>query len=177
IIGGITLAIIWSVWAFPREARTELIESGQMIQAATVTLLLSIVMVLALALVLHEQAVGTLLGGLAGYILSQGVGRAVAREVRRFMPKPAGEHKPEAEDKSSDSPALRTIVLLSMIIGLGIAAVYVLGKEPMERMSAERTGRPEIAEKDQGQHSAAGPAGPDVVWFVLAGVAGGIVLG
>lgn len=49
----------------------------------TVMILLSVIMALGLAGILKENTLGTLLGGIAGYVLAQGVGRAAAREVSR----------------------------------------------------------------------------------------------
>jgi membrane protein YqaA with SNARE-associated domain len=46
-------------------------------------ILLSVIMALGLAGILKENTLGTLLGGIAGYVLAQGVGRAAAREVSR----------------------------------------------------------------------------------------------
>jgi membrane protein YqaA with SNARE-associated domain len=45
--------------------------------------LLSVVLALGLAEILKENTLGTLLGGIGGYVLAQGVGRAAAREVSR----------------------------------------------------------------------------------------------
>jgi membrane protein YqaA with SNARE-associated domain len=57
----------------------EWVASGQVIQFTTVMILLSALMALGLTQILTEQTLGTLLGGLAGYVLAQGVGRATAR--------------------------------------------------------------------------------------------------
>jgi hypothetical protein len=61
----------------------ELITSGQMIQFPTVMILLVIIVALAIPKTIGENTVSTLLGGIAGYVSSQGIGRAVAREGER----------------------------------------------------------------------------------------------
>jgi hypothetical protein len=68
-----------------REIQMELISSGQLIQFPTVMVLLVVIVVLGLTAVLDDKTLGTLLGGIAGYVLSQGIGRAASREaVRAF---------------------------------------------------------------------------------------------
>jgi hypothetical protein len=63
------------------DLKMELIESGQLIQFPTVMILLVVVTVLGLSAILDDKTLGTLLGGIAGYVLSQGVGRAASREA------------------------------------------------------------------------------------------------
>ena len=48
-------------------------------------ILLSVIMALGLANILKENTLGTLLGGIAGYVLSQGVGRAAAQAVKEGL--------------------------------------------------------------------------------------------
>jgi hypothetical protein len=79
IIAGASIAIILVVRLFPVELQMEWIASGQVIQFTTVMILLSALMALGLTGILKEQVLGTLLGGIAGYVLAQGVGRATAR--------------------------------------------------------------------------------------------------
>jgi hypothetical protein len=50
-----------------------------------VMILLSVVMALGLAGILKENTLGTLLGGIAGYVLSQGVGKAAAAAVTQGL--------------------------------------------------------------------------------------------
>jgi hypothetical protein len=79
IIAGASIAIILVVRCFSIELQMEWVASGQVIQFTTVMILLSALMALGLTGILHEQVLGTLLGGIAGYVLAQGVGRATAR--------------------------------------------------------------------------------------------------
>ena len=79
IIAGASIAIILVVRLFAPELQMEWIASGQVIQFTTVMILLSALMALGLTGILKEQVLGTLLGGIAGYVLAQGVGRATAR--------------------------------------------------------------------------------------------------
>ncbi len=83
IIGLLSLASVLSVKYFSEEIQKEWVNSGQVIQFVTVMLLLSVILVLGLAGILKEETLGTLLGGVGGYVLSQGVGRAVAQAVGR----------------------------------------------------------------------------------------------
>ena len=82
-IGMLSLGAIYLVKQFDLELQVEWVASGQVIQFVTVMVLLSVVMALGLSEILKEESLGTLLGAVAGYVLSQGVGRAVAREVTR----------------------------------------------------------------------------------------------
>lgn len=83
LIGLLSILVLLVVRIFPPELQTEWINSGQVIQFVTVMVLLSVIMALGLAGIITENTLGTLLGGIAGYVLSQGVGRAAAREVTR----------------------------------------------------------------------------------------------
>jgi hypothetical protein len=83
VIGVFSIATILTVKLFSSELQMEWVTSGQVIQFVTVMILLSVVMALGLSGILHENTLGTLLGGIAGYVLAQGVGRAAAREVSR----------------------------------------------------------------------------------------------
>ena len=79
VIGLLSIATIGVVRLFPDTVMREWVESGQVIQFVTVMILLSVIMALGLAGLLSENTLGTLLGGIGGYVLSQGVGRAAAR--------------------------------------------------------------------------------------------------
>jgi hypothetical protein len=85
IIGGFCLfALVLFVllrW-FPENVQVELVASGQVIQFATVMVLLIVICVLGISKYLSENTLGTLLGGIGGYVLSQGVGRAAARATQ-----------------------------------------------------------------------------------------------
>jgi hypothetical protein len=83
VIGLFSIGTIAAVKLFNPEIQIEWVASGQVIQFVTVMILLSVVMALGLAGILKENTLGTLLGGIAGYVLAQGVGRAAAREVSR----------------------------------------------------------------------------------------------
>jgi hypothetical protein len=83
LIGLLSILVLLVVRIFPIELQTEWINSGQVIQFVTVMVLLSVIMALGLAGIITENTLGTLLGGIAGYVLSQGIGRAAAREVTR----------------------------------------------------------------------------------------------
>lgn len=72
-----------AVRIFPSEIQIELIASGQVIQFATVMVILIVICVLGMSKLLTENTLGTLLGGIGGYVLSQGVGRAVSRAAVR----------------------------------------------------------------------------------------------
>jgi hypothetical protein len=82
-IGGLSILTLLAVKTFPDAQQLEWITSGQVIQFVTVMNLLAVVMALGLVDILHENTIGTILGGVGGYVLSQGVGRAAAREVSR----------------------------------------------------------------------------------------------
>jgi hypothetical protein len=84
-IGALSIGTILTIKLFSQELQIEWVTSGQVIQFVTVMILLSVVMALGLANILKENTLGTLLGGIAGYVLSQGVGRAAAREVSRRL--------------------------------------------------------------------------------------------
>jgi hypothetical protein len=89
------LSIIAMVRLFHDEVQMEWVASGQVIQFATVMVLLIVIAALGIAHILNENTLGTLLGGVAGYVLSQGVGRAVARATERAVDvkkTPLGSH-------------------------------------------------------------------------------------
>jgi hypothetical protein len=83
VIGILSLGAIVAVKLFTPELQLEWVASGQVIQFVTVMVLLSVILALGLASIIKENTLGTLLGGIAGYVLAQGVGRAAAREVSR----------------------------------------------------------------------------------------------
>jgi hypothetical protein len=68
-----SLAIMVMVHRFRRDIQAEWIRSGQVIQFMTVTVLVTVVLILGLADKINSEALGTLLGGVAGYVLSQGI--------------------------------------------------------------------------------------------------------
>jgi hypothetical protein len=83
ILGGLGIVLIFVVRLFNDRIQLEWVISGQVTQFVTVMILLSVIFGLGLSDILKENTLGTLLGGIAGYVLSQGVGRAAAREVGR----------------------------------------------------------------------------------------------
>jgi hypothetical protein len=88
-IGGLSIAIMLVVRQFPEGLQAEWVTSGQVTQFVTVVVLLVTLIALGAATILHEETLGTLLGAIAGYVLSQGVGRSAAQEAIRGS-KPAG---------------------------------------------------------------------------------------
>lgn len=80
-IGGLSIAAITVTKFFPNDIMMEWVASGQVIQFVTVMILLSVIMALGLAGLLSEDTLGTLLGGIGGYVLSQGVGRSATRRA------------------------------------------------------------------------------------------------
>lgn len=85
ILGLLCVLTIVAVRFFDRDIQFEWVSSGQVIQFVTVMILLTVIMALGLAGILKENTLGTLLGGVAGYVLSQGVGKAAASAVQRGM--------------------------------------------------------------------------------------------
>jgi hypothetical protein len=75
------VSTILGIKLFEPELQMEWVASGQVIQFVTVMILLSVVLALGLSGKLEENTLGTLLGGIAGYVLAQGVGRSAARNV------------------------------------------------------------------------------------------------
>ena len=75
IIFGVGAIVLAGLKLFSDDIQLELVSSGQIVQFVTILILLGIILALGLADRLKEEALGTLLGGLAGYVLSQGVGR------------------------------------------------------------------------------------------------------
>ena len=80
IFGGGILAL---VRIFDKDVQLELVASGQVIQFPTVLALLVVIISLGLTGILKDNTLAALLGGLAGYVLSQGVGRAAAAAVSK----------------------------------------------------------------------------------------------
>jgi hypothetical protein len=75
LLGLFSLAIMVMVQRFRESIQKEWIASGQVIQFMTVTVLVTVVLILGLANAIRSEALGTLLGGVAGYVLSQGIAR------------------------------------------------------------------------------------------------------
>ncbi|HTS55174.1 MAG TPA: hypothetical protein VMH26_18030 [Burkholderiales bacterium] len=77
------LSLIAVIRIFGDTVQMEWVASGQVIQFASVMVLLIIVTSLGILHILEKEGIGTLLGAIAGYVLSQGVGRAAARAATR----------------------------------------------------------------------------------------------
>jgi len=84
-IGALSIGTIVATRLFTPEIQNQWVMSGQVIQFVTVMILLSVIMALGLAGILKENTLGTLLGGIAGYVLSQGVGKAAAAAVTQGL--------------------------------------------------------------------------------------------
>jgi hypothetical protein len=99
ILGAIFLFGVTSMLGtrlFSSEIQSELIGSGQLVQFVTILILFGALLALGLADKLQEQTLAALLGGLAGYVLSQGVGqkerRSTLETVRQLVgPNPLNE--------------------------------------------------------------------------------------
>jgi Skp family chaperone for outer membrane proteins len=85
VIGVLSVGTIVAIRFFPQDIQVEWVSSGQVIQFVTVMILLTVIMALGLAGILKENTLGTLLGGIGGYVLSQGVGKAAAMAVSRGL--------------------------------------------------------------------------------------------
>jgi Skp family chaperone for outer membrane proteins len=85
VIGLLSVGTIIAIRLFSPDIQVEWVSSGQVIQFVTVMILLTVIMALGLAGILKENTLGTLLGGIGGYVLSQGVGKAAAAAVQRSI--------------------------------------------------------------------------------------------
>jgi hypothetical protein len=81
VIVAASITIIFGVRLFSDHLQMEWIASGQVSQFTTVMILLSCLMVLGLTNIVKEQVLWTLLGGIGGYVLARGVGRAASRSA------------------------------------------------------------------------------------------------
>jgi hypothetical protein len=81
IIFGVGAAVLGGVKLFDQSIQFELVSSGQIVQFVTILILLGVILALGLAERLQAETLGTLLGGLAGYVLSQGIGRQERQRV------------------------------------------------------------------------------------------------
>jgi|GEM_PF-1243092 len=96
VIGLLSIGTIFVIKLFDPHLQEQWVASGQVIQFVTVMILLSVIMALGLASILKENTLGTLLGGIAGYVLSQGVGRAAAQAVKEGLIKGTQQQPPPA---------------------------------------------------------------------------------
>jgi hypothetical protein len=81
IIFTLGMAMMFGVRLFSPAIQSELVGSGQLVQFVTILILFGALLALGLADKLQEQTLGTLLGGLAGYVLSQGIGQRVRQST------------------------------------------------------------------------------------------------
>lgn len=84
ILGVLSVMVMFIIRTFEREVQTEWVASGQVIQFMTVLIILITILALGITGVLKENTLGTLLGGIGGYVLSQGIGRAAARTAENI---------------------------------------------------------------------------------------------
>lgn len=96
IIFGVGAATLAGVKLFSEKVQQELIASGQIVQFVTILILLGVILALGLAQRLAAETLGTLLGGLAGYVLSQGVGRQAQQKVLNEIRSAAAPPSPPA---------------------------------------------------------------------------------
>jgi hypothetical protein len=90
ILGLFGIAMLLVIWVFSPEIQLELVTSGQIVQFPTVVILLVVLVILGLSDKIADNTLSALLGGLAGYVLSQGVGRASERAAERRASLPPG---------------------------------------------------------------------------------------
>lgn len=83
LLGLFSLLIMVVVRRFSLEVQKEWVASGQVIQFMTVTVIISAVLALGLSQLLTQEILGTLLGAIGGYVLSQGIGRSASDKVRK----------------------------------------------------------------------------------------------
>jgi predicted anti-sigma-YlaC factor YlaD len=69
-IGGLSVLIMWIVGLQPKAIQRDWTKDGRVIQFMTVAVLLISILGLGLASILKENTLGTLLGGIAGYVLA-----------------------------------------------------------------------------------------------------------
>lgn len=108
IIFGVGAGTLAGVWLFPDKIQQELIGSGQIVQFVTILILLGVILSLGMAQRLQAETLGTLLGGIAGYVLSQGVGRQaqqrVINELRSVAAAPPPRQPPSPPPPPPPSP-------------------------------------------------------------------------
>lgn len=98
------LVLIAVIRIFDREVQMEWVASGQVIQFASVIVLLIIVSSLGLLHILEKEGIGTLLGAIGGYVLSQGVGRAAARAATNTAAQLVNQPPPSPRPPGAPSP-------------------------------------------------------------------------
>lgn len=99
IIFSLGIVMMLGIRLFSPSIQSELVCSGQLVQFVTILILFGTLLALGLAEKLQEQTLGALLGGLAGYVLSQGIGQKERRstlETIRSMRGPDPQPDPQA---------------------------------------------------------------------------------
>jgi hypothetical protein len=104
IIGGLSVLAIGMVRLFPETVMLEWVVSGQVIQFVTIMILLSAIMALGLSGLITENTLGTLLGGVAGYVLSQGIGAARSKAAPSSTPNPNPNPGPNPNPNPAPNP-------------------------------------------------------------------------
>ena len=107
IFCGFGLLVIAVIKIFDQPVQMEWVASGQVIQFASVMVLLIIVASLGILHILEKEGIGTLLGAIAGYVLSQGVGRAAARAATENSLCPRAKTGPKARTRRGQRRAIR----------------------------------------------------------------------
>lgn len=81
ILGTVSVLAMLIVRSFPRGLQIDWVASGQIIQFMTVLIILIAILSLGINGILKEKTLGTLIAGVGGYVLAQGVGRASLRNA------------------------------------------------------------------------------------------------
>ena len=118
ILGILSVLVMLIVRTFPQELQTEWVASGQVIQFMTVLVILIAILSLGINGILREETLGTLLGGIGGYVLAQGVGRAAVRSAIRQSSgaptsSPAPTSPPPASPVSASAVSLAPVPVSS----------------------------------------------------------------
>ena len=150
ILSAFSIGMFACVRLFGPAIQLELVTSGQVIQFPTVMVLLVVIVSLGLVHVLNENSLSALLGGLAGYVLSQGIGRSSSKT---------------GVDGKADPPVVNPLAVAfpDQKIGTTSAAqpVTVLNPSPLPRnITVSVTG--EFSESHGGQ-ATLGPRGIAVI--------------
>ncbi len=109
IIFTLGMAMMFGLKLFSPHIQSELVSSGQLLQFVTILILFGALLALGLADKLQEQTLGALLGGLAGYVLSQGIGQRVRQSTLQTIKAVAetserlGEARPDQPDAAGDA--------------------------------------------------------------------------
>lgn len=106
IIFGLGLIMMFGIRLFSPQIQSELVGSGQLVQFVTILILFGALLALGLADKLQEQTLAALLGGLAGYVLSQGIGQRVRQSTLQTIRETAeriGESRADPPDPDAET--------------------------------------------------------------------------